>query len=146
MTWVNCLWVIIPSNLVSDSWRMRVCTTVYAGAEDKGHWVAGFQEGFMGKNTAGQRARQVRGYHLSFWIKGFSGRPSALPRAGMWVYTQRSAEMRSLGADLVAVSSELGALESWCRVLAPNSDSLTWQLSVWIESNISEFKFEPCIG
>ena len=36
---------------------------MYAGAEDKGHWVAGFQEGFMGKNTG--RAEGKTGQGLS---------------------------------------------------------------------------------
>lgn len=45
---------------------MRVCTTGYAGAEEKGHWEAGFQEDFMG-NKAGRVGGKIGwGYLLSF--------------------------------------------------------------------------------
>lgn len=47
---------------------MRVCTTGYAGAEDKGHWEAGFQEGFMGKK-AGRIAGET-GQGLSPFFSG----------------------------------------------------------------------------
>lgn len=47
---------------------MRVCTTGYAGAKDKGHWEAGFQEGFMGKK-AGRIAGET-GQGLSPFFSG----------------------------------------------------------------------------
>lgn len=132
MVWTNWLLVIIPSRLVGMPAEWGFVPLIVQGRSRRGRSPGrqGFRGASWARRKAGWRARQVRGHILSFLDQSLGGKPSALH---VWacVCTHRGQQEGCLGVDLAAVRSEPGALGSPRQSCGPDSDSVTWQLSVW---------------